>query len=109
MHTPTRTEDEKLIGAEIVFGATSIGQVLGVVRDPLSQRVRRLITSYGPVGRRVAVPMEWVVRRTPARVTLGVGTRSLDDLADQREVGPLLSRAGVSRVNGRVVQGLGYT
>jgi hypothetical protein len=103
MHTPTPTEDEKLIGAEIVFGATSIGYVLGVVHDPFSQRVRRLITSYGPDGRRVAVPVEWVVRRTPTRVTLGVGTRSLDDLADQRELGPLFSLAGVSRVNGTVV------
>ena len=95
MHTPTHTEDEKLIGAEIVFGATSIGHVLGIMRDPLSQRVRRLITSYGPDGRRVAVPMEWVVRRTPTRVTLAVGTRSLDDLADQRELGPLFRRTGV--------------
>jgi hypothetical protein len=78
MHTPTHTEDEKLIGAEIVFGATSIGHVLGVVHDPLSRRVRRLITSYGLDGRRVAVPMEWVVRRTRTRATLGVGTHSLD-------------------------------
>jgi hypothetical protein len=31
------------------------------------------------------VPMEWVVRHTPARITLGVGTRSLDDLVDQRQ------------------------
>jgi hypothetical protein len=36
--------------------------------------------------------MEWVVRRTAARVTLAVGTHSLDDLADQRELGPLDSR-----------------
>jgi hypothetical protein len=103
MRTPTPTEDEQFIGAEIVFGATSIGHVLGVVHDPVSQRVRRLITSYGPDGRRVAVPMEWVVRRTPSRVTLGVGTRSLDDLPDQRELGPLFRRTGVSRVNGTVV------
>lgn len=103
MRTPTPTEDEQFIGAEIVFGATSIGHVLGVAHDPVSQRVRRLITSYGPDGRRVAVPIEWVVRRTPSRVTLGVGTRSLDDLADQRELGPLFRRTGVSRVNGTVV------
>jgi hypothetical protein len=37
MHAPTHTEDEKLIGAEIVIGATSIVHVLGVVHDPVSQ------------------------------------------------------------------------
>jgi hypothetical protein len=77
-------EDVDLIGAEVVFGTTPIGHVVGVQRDPISQRVRRLITSYGPDNRRVAVPMEWVVRRTPSRVTLGVDVRSLDDLADLR-------------------------
>jgi hypothetical protein len=46
------------------------------------------LISYGPQGRRVAVPMEWVVRRTPTRVTLAVGTRELNDLPDQRELGP---------------------
>jgi PRC-barrel domain len=85
MRTSTRTEDEDLIGTEVAFGATPIGHVLGVVRDPLSHRVRRLITSYGARGRRVAVPMEWVVRRTPDRLVLGVGTRSLDDLGDWTE------------------------
>jgi hypothetical protein len=75
-----------------MFGSTPIGHVLGVLLDPVSQRVRRLITAYGPHGRQVAVPMEWVVRTTAARVTLAVGTHSLDDLADQRELGPLDSR-----------------
>ena len=103
MHTATDTADEQLIGADIAFGATLIGRVLGVVRDPLSQRIRRLITTYGPLGRRVAVPMEWVTRRTPTRVALAVGTRSLDDLPDQREFGPLFSRTGISRVNGAAV------
>jgi hypothetical protein len=28
--------------------------------------------------------MEWVVRRSPGRVTLGVGSQSLDDLTDMR-------------------------
>jgi hypothetical protein len=80
----TDTSDDTLIGSEIAFGSTLIGRVLGVVRDPLSQRVRRLITAYGPAARRVAVPMEWVVRRTPQRLVLAVGARSLDDLPEQR-------------------------
>jgi hypothetical protein len=71
------------MGAEITFGTTLIGHVEGLMRDPLSQRVRRLITSYGVSGRRVAVPMEWVAKRSASRLELGVGARSLDDLADQ--------------------------
>jgi hypothetical protein len=76
-------EDTNVIGAEVVIGTMPIGQVVGVQRDPISQRVWHLLTAYGPTGRRVAVPMEWVVRCTPGRVTLGVDLRSLDDLADQ--------------------------
>jgi hypothetical protein len=79
--TPT---DDDLLGAEITFGTTVIGRVEGLVRDPLSQRVWRLATSYGPTHRHVAVPIEWVIRRTPHRVELGVGTLSLDDLGDRR-------------------------
>ena len=71
------------MGAEITFGTTLIGHVEGLVRDPLSQRVRRLITSYGLTRRRVAVPMEWVAKRSVSRLVLGVGVRSLDDLADR--------------------------
>jgi hypothetical protein len=71
------------MGAEITFGTTLIGHVEGLTRDPLSQRVRRLITSYGVTRRRVAVPMEWVAKRSASRLELGVGARSLDDLADQ--------------------------
>jgi len=74
---------EQLIGAEISFGTTLIGHVEGLVRDPLSHRVRKLITTYGLPARRVAVPMEWVARRSTSRLVLGVGTRSLDDLADR--------------------------
>jgi hypothetical protein len=85
MRTSTRTEDEDLIGTEVALGTTLIGHVVGVLRDPVSHRVRRLITSYGARGRRVAVPMEWVVRCTPDRLVLGVGTRSLDDLGDWAE------------------------
>jgi len=85
MH-PSDAEDEKLIGAEITFGPTPIGHVVGVVRDPLSGRVRKVITSYGPAKRRVAVPMEWVVQHTPTRLVLGVGSLSLDDLADHADV-----------------------
>jgi hypothetical protein len=96
MHTSTRSADEDLIGAELAFGPTVIGHIEGVRRDPISQRVWRLIATYGPRARRVAVPIEWVVRRTPTRVTLAVGIRELDDLADQRELGPWFSRPRVS-------------
>jgi hypothetical protein len=78
----TATRDGQLMGAEITFGSTLIGQVEGLVRDPISQRVGRLITSYGPRRRRVGVPMEWVIKRSAERLVLGVGVRSLDDLAD---------------------------
>jgi PRC-barrel domain len=83
MHTSNGSEDDSLVGAEILFGPKLIGHVEGVVRDPLSGRVRKLITTYGPRQRRVAVPMEWVVQRTPSRLVLGVGSLSLDDLAEQ--------------------------
>lgn len=76
--------DEDLLGAEITFGTALLGHVEGLVRDPVSHRVWRLLTSYGPADRHVAVPMEWVIRRSPRRVELGVGARSLDDLGDRR-------------------------
>ena len=76
------TNDTQLMGAEMTFDKNLIGYVEGLVRDPISQRVRRLITSYGMSGRRVAVPMEWVVNRASSRLVLGVGARSLDDLND---------------------------
>jgi poly(3-hydroxyalkanoate) synthetase len=82
MVTSAATGDTQLIGAEITFGTMPIGHVEGVVRDPLSRRVRRLITSYGLNRRRVEVPIEWVVKRSATRLVLGVGERSLDDLAD---------------------------
>jgi hypothetical protein len=70
-----------LPGADIVAGTAVVGQVLGILRDPLSQRVTRLITRYGAgYGRQVAVAIEWIVRRGPRRLVLGVGTRSMDDL-----------------------------
>jgi hypothetical protein len=93
MVTSNSATDQDLVGAELVFGTTPIGQVLSVERDPVSHRVRRLLATYGDTGRRVAIPLEWVVRRTSTSVTLGVGVRSLDDLADQRELGPLHSRS----------------
>jgi hypothetical protein len=83
MDTTNPPEDDKLMGAEIMFGRAHIGRVEGLVRDRVSSRVRRLITTYGPAQRRVAIPMEWVVQRSPTRVVLGVGSVSLDDLADQ--------------------------
>jgi hypothetical protein len=82
----SRAPFEDLIGAELVFGAMPMGYVLAVRRDPVSQRVWRLVTTYGPHARRVAVPVEWVTRQTPTRVTLAVGARALDDLADEREL-----------------------
>ena len=81
--TATDTSDDTLIGSEIAFGTTLIGHVLGVVCDPVSHRVRRLITAYGPDARHVAVPVEWVIRRTPRRLVLAVGAQSLDDLPEQ--------------------------
>jgi hypothetical protein len=83
MLTSTAAPDEQLMGAEITFGATLIGHVEGLVRDPLSLRVRGLITSYGSNRRRVTVPMEWVTKRFLSRVELGVGARALDDLGDR--------------------------
>jgi hypothetical protein len=74
------------MGAEIMFGPTLIGHVERVTRDPVSNRVRKLITTYGPAQRRVGVPMEWVVQRTPTRLVLGVGSLSLDDLADTHDL-----------------------
>jgi hypothetical protein len=82
MFTSTATNDSQLMGAEISFGSMLIGHVEGLIRDPISQRVRRLITSYGLNRRRVGVPMEWVVNRSPSRLTLAVGVRSLNDLQD---------------------------
>jgi hypothetical protein len=79
----TSTNDSDLLGAEVSFGATTLGRIQAVLRDPLSHRVRHLVMRYGAGQRRVAVPMEWVVSRGPGHVGLGVGTRSLDDLADQ--------------------------
>ena len=82
MPTSIATTHEPMIGAEITFGAELIGHVEGVVRDPYSQRVCKLVTSYGPTRRCVAVPMEWVARRSASRLELAVGVRSLDDLGD---------------------------
>jgi hypothetical protein len=82
MVTSIATNDTQLMGAEITFGKALIGHVEGLIRDPISNRVRRLITSYGLTGRRVGVPMEWIANRSPSRLALAVGTRSLDDLAD---------------------------
>jgi hypothetical protein len=74
--------DAQLMGADITFDNASIGRVEGLVHDPISHRVRRLITSYGSTRRRVGVPIEWVVKRSPSRLELGVGARSLDNLGD---------------------------
>ena len=82
MFTSIAADDTQLMGAELTFGSTLIGHVEGLIRDPISQRVRRLITSYGLNRRRVGVPMEWVVKRSAERLVLAVGARSLDDLQD---------------------------
>jgi hypothetical protein len=86
MPSSTQPDNEDLMGAEITYGATVIGRVEGLVRDPVSQRVWRLLTSYGPTGRHVAVPIEWVVHQTPRRIELAVGIRSLDDLGDRQAI-----------------------
>jgi len=65
MHATPRMSDDTVIGADITFGTTYIGQVLGVVRDPISQRVRRVLTRHGAASRKVAVPVEWVVLERP--------------------------------------------
>jgi hypothetical protein len=83
MSVSTAAHDEQLMGAEITFGTTHIGHVEGLVRDPVSHRVRRVITSYGPTGRHVGVPMEWIVKRSASRLELAVGTHSLDNLGDR--------------------------
>jgi hypothetical protein len=80
--TSVATPNDQFIGAEITFGTTPIGHVEGILRDPISHRVRRLITSYGLPRRRVAVPVEWVRERSASRVVLAVGPRSLDDLGE---------------------------
>jgi len=85
MFASTAMSDTQLMGAEMTFGKTLIGHIEGLVRDPISHRVRRLITSYGLAGRRVEVPMEWVINRSPSRLVLGVGARSLDDLPARNE------------------------
>jgi hypothetical protein len=82
MVTSKAADDAQLMGAELTFGSTLIGHVEGLSRDPISHRVRRLITSYGLNRRRVGVPMEWVVNRSAERLVLAVGVRSLDDLQD---------------------------
>ena len=82
MFRSTAIDDEQLMGSEIMAGNTLLGHVEGLGRDPLSYRVRRLIMSYGLNGRRVGVPMEWVIKHSPSRVVLGVDARSLNDLAD---------------------------
>ena len=82
MFRSTPANDAQLMGAEITYGKTLIGHVEGLIRDPISQRVWRLITSYGLPGRRVGVPMEWVVNRSPTRLILAVGASSLDDLSE---------------------------
>jgi hypothetical protein len=82
MFTSKAADDAQLMGAELTFGSTLIGHVEGLIRDPISQRVRRLLTTYGVNRRRVGVPMEWVVKRSAERLALAVGARSLDDLQD---------------------------
>ncbi len=83
MTSSTITKDQQLLGAEIVYRTTLIGHVEGLVRDPLSQRVWRVLTSYGPSRRYVAVPMEWVAKRSASRLTLAVGTHELDGLVER--------------------------
>jgi hypothetical protein len=83
------------MGAALIVGTAVVGQVQGVVRDAISGRVRHLVTSYDGQtdnGRRVAVPIEWVVGHTSGRVVLGVGTRELDRLPGYREPPRVVTR-----------------
>ena len=58
-----REVEDQLLSAEVVVGIGVIGRVEEVVCDPVSGRVRRLVTRYGSVSsRQVAVPIEWVAR-----------------------------------------------
>jgi hypothetical protein len=95
METRPRASDEDLIGAELVFGAQAIGRIVDVQFDLISHRVRRLITAYGPHDRRVAVPIEWVVRRTPSQLTLAVDSRALDELPEEPEMMRVSARASM--------------
>jgi len=82
-------------GAALIVGTAVVGQVQGVVRDTISGRVRHLVTSYAAQtgsGRRVAVPVEWVVGHTPGRVALGVGTRELDRLPGYQDPPRVVTR-----------------
>jgi hypothetical protein len=82
-HTSDANGAGRWAGAALIVDAAVVGQVQGVVSDAISGRVRHLVTSYAGLtgsGRRVAVPVEWVVGHTPGRVVLGVGTRELDRL-----------------------------
>lgn len=94
----THTTDEDLLGAALLAGPTVVGPVTGLVHDAISGRVWRLIARYGPGrGRTVAVPMEWVVRRTPEHVVLGVNIASLDKLPDYTErAQPLVGSIGLT-------------
>jgi hypothetical protein len=83
MASPIMTADEQLMGAEVVFGGRLLGHVEGLLHDRVSRRVRRIILTYGRTARRVAVPFEWITKRSSSQLVLGVGTKSLDDLPDQ--------------------------
>ena len=89
MFTSTVSNDAQLLGADITYRGMLLGHVEGLIRDPISHRVWRLLTSYGQTRRRVGVPMEWVVSRSPTRLDLAVGARSLDDLSDWIGTSPL--------------------
>lgn len=82
MQTTSQTEDADLVDSELFLAGTRIGLVVGLQRDPVSQRVRRIVTSYGSLGRQVAVPIDWVMRRGRGMLVLGVDVRLLDDLPD---------------------------
>jgi hypothetical protein len=88
MRTPDQVADEGLVGAEIVFGATPLGHVEAVLHEPTltaGQPDDHVLWSEQAPG--CFVPMECVVRRTPARVTIGVGTQALDDLPTHVDIG----------------------
>ena len=88
LHTSDADGAGRWPGAALIVGTAVLGHVQDVVRDSISGRIRHLVTSYAGAtgnGRRVAVPVEWVVGHTPGHVVLGVGTRELDRLPGYRD------------------------
>lgn len=86
MDTAIQAEGADLVDAELLIEGAPIGIVVGLQRDPVSHRVQRIIATYGPRGRQVAVPIDWVTRGGSRNLVLRVDARLLDDLPDHLDV-----------------------